>query len=99
MPAAALQPCCRPHLELTLWPPSNLQVRTQAYTGLAAYPMPLLEALGFLRPLSSYAELLLKEQDPDTLACEALVVKALEHEHVNRRRYGHCMLGSRLTTC
>ena len=45
--------------------------------GLAAYAMPLLEALGVLRSLSSYAELLLQERDPDTLACEALVVKAL----------------------
>lgn len=61
--------------------------------GLAAYAMPLLEALGVLRSLSSYAELLLQERDPDTLACEALVVKALEHEHVNRRRCGHCTLG------
>ena len=54
--------------------------------GLAAYPMPMLEALGLLRSLSSYAELLLHEQDPDTLACDALVVKALEHEHETRRR-------------
>ncbi|KAL3139450.1 hypothetical protein ABBQ38_003780 [Trebouxia sp. C0009 RCD-2024] len=64
------------------------QVRAAAYQTLAAYPMDLLETLQALRPGHHYVQLLTAERDSRGRAeCEALVGKALSHEHMRRRRY------------
>lgn len=65
----------------------GVQVRSSAYSALAEYPLDLLEMLEVLPPLQQYAELLLCEADAAALkATQALVGKALQHEHARRRR-------------
>ena len=64
------------------------QVRAAAYAALAAQSLELLDRMEVLRPLCDTSALLLAETDPTARpACEALVRKAIAHEHANRRRW------------
>lgn len=65
----------------------SLQVRAAAYGALAGWSFDLLELLELQKPLNEYVRILLEETDPTALvSCEALVGKALAHEHARRRR-------------
>ncbi|GAB4813990.1 hypothetical protein N2152v2_001036 [Parachlorella kessleri] len=65
------------------------QVRRQAYASLKEYSFDLQEQIEALPPLINFVDLLVAEQHPgNKAACEALVIKALAHEHATRRRPG-----------